>query len=77
MKPIDMKPSESESDLRLLRPRDVAEKLAMSRAQVYALVAEGVIPSRKLGACVRIPSWWVDEQTARPTGANGASSRRL
>jgi len=39
----------------MLRPGEVAEAMGYSRSKTYELIAEGKIPSVKLGGCVRVP----------------------
>ena len=39
----------------LLRPSDVCEVIGLGKSKVYALIAEGVIPSVRIGKSVRIP----------------------
>jgi len=50
----------------LIRPRDAAEILSISKSQVYVLVSSGQLPSVKLGRSVRIPYQalvaWVDRE---------------
>lgn len=56
----------------LLKAEEVAEQLRLSKAQVYALIAEGVLPSVRIARSVRIPAAaleaWLSEQesAARP-----------
>ena len=38
--------------------------LALSRSEVYRLIASGQIPSTRLGRSVRVPRRWVEEQGA-------------
>lgn len=53
----------------LYRPREAAELLGCSRAQIYALIAEGVLPHCRLGAEIRLPGdalrRWIRDQTAQ------------
>lgn len=71
----------------LMRVSEVASELGLSRARVYEMVAEGLIPSTRIGPrCIRIPrSVWeawktehVDRAIAslrndrRPAGKPGA-----
>ena len=44
-------------DLALLRVRDVAAFLALSRSKVYELMGDGTLPFRKIGKSRRIPRW--------------------
>lgn len=54
-------------DDRLLRAADVAEILSVSRANAYALMAAGRIPSLRIGRCLRTPKsalqQWIVNQT--------------
>ena len=49
----------------LLRP---AEAMGVSRSKLYELIAGGVIPSIKVGGCVRVPvaalQQWIERQLA-------------
>lgn len=45
----------------LLRPSEAADALGVSRAKAYQLIAEGTIPSIRLGGSIRVP---VDELRA-------------
>jgi excisionase family DNA binding protein len=38
-----------------LRPTDVSVALNMSRSRVYQLIAQGVLPSVRIGKSVRVP----------------------
>jgi excisionase family DNA binding protein len=51
----------------LLRPQEAAESLGISRAKVYALLADGTLPRVKVGSSIRVPlaaleQWVVDRQ---------------
>jgi len=54
-------------DDRLLRAADVAQILSVSRANAYALMAAGRIPSLRIGRCLRTPKGallhWIVKQT--------------
>jgi excisionase family DNA binding protein len=39
----------------LYKPAEAADVLGVSRARVYELIAEGTIPSIRLGASLRVP----------------------
>lgn len=52
----------------LLKAEQVAEILQISKAQVYALAADGTLPNVRFGPkCIRFPQEklreWVDERT--------------
>jgi len=40
----------------MLRPREAAELIGVSRSKLYALIHAGEIPSKRLGKSIRIPS---------------------
>jgi excisionase family DNA binding protein len=44
-------------DLALVRVRDVAAFLALSRSKVYELMGDGTLPFKKIGKSRRIPRW--------------------
>ena len=46
----------------MLRPREVAELLSLSRSEVYRLIERGEIPAVRIGSSVRVPRRWVEEQ---------------
>ena len=46
--------SEKEHNQILLRPREVASALGLSRSYVYRLLVEGEIPSVLIGKCRRV-----------------------
>src|SRR5262245_23850983 len=52
----------------LLRPAEAAEVIGFSRAKTYELIAEGVIPSVRIGGCIRVPvaglARCIEERTA-------------
>ncbi len=43
-------------EVQLLRVIEAARVLSISRSRAYELIAEGVIPSVRLGASIRIPA---------------------
>jgi excisionase family DNA binding protein len=47
----------SGDDLALVRVRDVAAFLALSRSKVYELMGDGTLPFKKIGKSRRIPRW--------------------
>lgn len=53
-------------DTTLLRPVDVMNRLGVSRARLYAWLADGTLPSVRLGRSVRIPAAdladWIEER---------------
>jgi excisionase family DNA binding protein len=49
----------------LLKPRQVAQVLAIGRTKAYALIAAGVIPSIRLGGLIRVPRAALDDWIAR------------
>jgi excisionase family DNA binding protein len=52
-----------------LTVEEAAQQLAVSRAQMYALIRRGTVPSVKVGNSVRVPrralEAWLDEQMRR------------
>jgi excisionase family DNA binding protein len=40
----------------LLRPTEAADALGVSRSTIYELVADGTVPSMRLGRSVRVPA---------------------
>jgi excisionase family DNA binding protein len=50
----------------LYRPTEAADLIAVSRARCYELIAQGVIPSIRIGGSIRVPAdalrAWVDQQ---------------
>lgn len=50
----------------LLRPLEAADVLGCGRSTIYALLAEGTLPSVRIGGSVRVPlnalRAWIDEQ---------------
>lgn len=62
-------------DKLLLKASDVSEMTGLGKSKTYALIAAGVIPSVRIGKCVRVPlerlrRWiaalHVNEQTPLP-----------
>lgn len=51
----------------LLTPEETARTLHIARTRVYAMIAEGVLPSIKIGSSRRIPvaalEKWIAEHT--------------
>ena len=51
----------------LLKVKEAAGMLAVSRSKMYELIAEGEIPSVKLGSAIRIPTEplvnWIAQNT--------------
>ena len=51
----------------LLRPGEAAEGLGVDWSKIYALMANGAVPSIRVGRTVRVPAAalrrWVEEQT--------------
>ena len=54
-------------DVMLLRCEEVAKRLGLCRAKVYAMAASGELPTVRVGRSVRIPvkalELWVERQT--------------
>lgn len=51
MIPPDVMPTD-----RLLRPREGAERLAISRAQIYKMMSTGQVHAVHIGSSVRVPA---------------------
>lgn len=54
----------------LLKLSEVAQMLGIGRSLVYELIAQGQIPSVRLGRCIRVPSeslqqWIKEKETAK------------
>jgi excisionase family DNA binding protein len=60
----------------MLRPAEVGDAIGVSRSKAYELIANGVIPSVKVGGCVRVPlaalQSWIDRQMAERAGRPAA-----
>ncbi len=59
---------------RLLKATQVQAKLGLSRAKVYRLMHDGVLPTVRIGGSIRVPSHALEEwigQNTRP-GRNAA-----
>lgn len=54
-----------------LRPAEVAQALGIGRSKAYELIASGVIPSIRIGSCIRIPTdalrLWIRDQSGAPS----------
>ena len=52
-------------DKLLLKPAEVGELTGVGKSKTYALIAAGVIPSVRIGKCLRVPAdrlrKWIDE----------------
>ena len=52
----------------LLRPAEAAEAIGVSRARAYELIAQGTLPSIRIGSSIRVPvdalRHWITEQLA-------------
>jgi excisionase family DNA binding protein len=52
----------------LLKPAEVSELTGMGKSKTYELIAAGVIPSVRIGKCVRVPAdrlrRWIEELQA-------------
>lgn len=61
------------NDRLMLRPGEAADAIGVSRSKAYELIAEGQIPSVKVGGCVRVPvdalRDWINRQLAARAGA--------
>lgn len=57
----------------LLRPTEAAEMLGVGRSKLYELIAEGDIPTVRVGSRVRIPvedlRAWIRDGAKTPGGA--------
>jgi len=51
----------------LIKPKEAAEALCLGRSKIYALIAEGTIPSVRIGKSIRVPVKelleWVNRQS--------------
>jgi excisionase family DNA binding protein len=55
----------SMTDRMLYRPTEAADAIGISRARAYSLIAEGVIPSIRVGHSIRVPVEALREWIAR------------
>ena len=60
-------------DKLLLKPSEVGQVLGIGRSLVYGLIAQGVIPSVRLGRTIRVPKaslekWINDKEKVRGHG---------
>ena len=58
-----------ENGKEFLKPAEVGPLLGLSTGRIYQLIADGVLPSVRIGGAIRIPraAWeaWLEEQKAR------------
>jgi excisionase family DNA binding protein len=61
-----MTPMVATTERMMLRPAEAADAIGVSRSKAYQLIAEGVIPSVRVGGSVRVPvaalQQWIDRQ---------------
>ena len=60
----------------MLRPSEAADAMGVSRSKAYELIANGEIPSVRLGGCIRVPvealkEWIARSVTRRDDAING------
>jgi excisionase family DNA binding protein len=64
------------SERLMLRPSEAAEAIGISRSKAYQLIAEGQIPSVRVGGCVRVPVAalrdWINREL-QTAGGHGAA----
>jgi len=64
-------------DKLLMKPSEVGQVLGIGRSLVYSLIAQGVIPSVRLGRTIRVPKaslekWIIDHENAKGDGIGGS-----
>ena len=56
------------SERLLLKPAEAADAIGVSRSRAYELIADGTLPSIRLGSSVRVPvsalREWIDRRVA-------------
>lgn len=59
-----------------LTPAEAAETLGVSKAHLYRLIKRGVVPAKKLGRRLAVPSVALMQllDISRPTGGGGGSA---
>ncbi len=62
--------------LELLHVALVADRLGLSRAQVYRLISKGKMPSVRIGRAVRVPRDLLEEWIASRTSGRDQASHR-
>lgn len=60
------------TDKLLLRPVEVGDAIGVSRARAYALIADGTLPSIRIGASIRVPVDQLREWIQRQPSAGAA-----
>lgn len=67
--------------MKLLRPKEVMQKLAVSKGKVYQMIRDGVIPSVNIDGCLRVPEEYLNamirEQLAKRAGNKVMSKEEL
>jgi excisionase family DNA binding protein len=58
----------------LLKPSEVAKALGIGRSLAYELIAQGIIPSVRLGRCIRIPSQSLEQWIRENETSNKAKA---
>jgi excisionase family DNA binding protein len=65
-------------DKLLLTPREAAASLGIGRTTIYDLIARQVIPSVRIGRCVRVPvdalRRWLEKEASGHDDCHGVTS---
>jgi excisionase family DNA binding protein len=64
-------PADGSNNPVLLRVEEAAQRLGVSRAQMYRLIAAGEVASVKIGSSRRVPTRCLDEFVDRLLGEQG------
>ncbi len=65
-------------DRLLLKPMECAEALGLGRSTTYQLIAEGTLPSVRVGSAVRVPlaalRTWIEKKAGAAADAEARSA---
>lgn len=64
------------TDRILYRPAEAADAIGVSRARAYELIANGVLPSIRIGGSIRVPVDALREWVNRQVEARSAEAAR-
>lgn len=63
------------TDKLLYRPTEAADAIGVSRARAYELIANGTLPSIRIGSSIRVPvaalRAWIEQQLADQATSEG------